>query len=178
MQARTQQPESNQVELQHAELEQPTRHVPAWLIRTIWTGHRTLLRLTGGRIGLRRPAAGQWGTLRLTTVGRRSGKRRVAILGYLENGTNLVTPAMNGWMEPDPAWWLNLQANPEATVELPTGEVRAVRARAAAPGERERLWGAFVALGTSAYTNANARQRSRETAIVVLEPNATGPASA
>ncbi len=159
-----------------AEVEQPTRHVPSWLIRTIWMGHRTLLRLTGGRVGLRRPATGQWGMLRLTTTGRRSGRTRVAVLGYLDDGPNVVTPAMNGWMEPEPAWWLNLQANPDATIALPTGEVRHVRARAAGPLERDRLWSAFVALGTSAYTNANARQRSRETAIVVLEPVATGPA--
>jgi F420H(2)-dependent quinone reductase len=155
-----------------ATLEQPTRHVPSWLIRTIWMGHRTLLRVTGSRLGLRPPTAQQWGMLRLTTVGRRSGRTRVAILGYLENGRNLVTPAMNGWMEPEPAWWLNLQANPEATVELPTGEIRHVRARAADPAERRVLWDRFVALGTSAYTNANARQRTRETSIVVLEPAA------
>jgi deazaflavin-dependent oxidoreductase (nitroreductase family) len=162
------------------QLDQPTRHVPAWLIRTIWMSHRTLLRFTGGRVGLRVPTTSQWGTLRLTTVGRRTGRERVAILGYLEDGPNLATPAMNGWMEPEPAWWLNLQAHPVATVTLPTGEVRTVRARAAGPAERERLWAALVALGTSAYTNANARQRGRETAIVVLEPAAregaaTGP---
>src|SRR5690606_37527983 len=45
----------------------------------------------------------------------------------------------NGWANPEPAWWLNLQANPEATVELVGGERRA-RARAAAGEERDRLW--------------------------------------
>jgi len=155
-----------------AQLEQPSRHVPHWLIRTIWMGHRALLRITGGRLGLRRPSTSQWGMLRLTTRGRRTGRERVAILGYLEDGANLVTPAMNGWMDPEPAWWLNLQANPAAWVVLPSGEVREVRARAADPVERERLWDRFVALGTSAYTNANARVRGRETSIVVLEPQA------
>ena len=52
--------------------------------------------------------------MRLTTVGRRSGKERVAILGYCEDGPNLVTIAMNGWIDAEPAWWLNLQASPEA----------------------------------------------------------------
>ena len=113
--------------------------------------------------------------LRLRTMGRRTGAERVAFLGYFEDGRDLVTMAMNGWGDPEPAWWLNLQANPEATVELPSGEVRAVRARAADQVERTALWDRFVALGTSAYTNANARQRPRETAIVVLEPVA--PAS-
>jgi F420H(2)-dependent quinone reductase len=54
--------------------------------------------------------------LRLKTVGRRSGRERVAILGYLEDGRNLITPAMNGWADPEPAWLLNLQAHPDATV--------------------------------------------------------------
>ena len=62
--------------------------------------------------------------LRLTTVGRRTGKERIAILGYLEDGQNLVTPAMNGWADPEPAWWLNLQAHADATVELPPGVAR------------------------------------------------------
>ena len=159
-----------------AALDKPTPRVPHWLIRTIWLGHRRLLAITGGRLGLREPKAGQWGMLRLTTIGRRTGRKRTAILGYLPDGADIVIPAMNGWMEPDPAWWLNLQANPDASVELPDGEVRRVVARAATADERGRLWDRFVALGTSAYTNANARQRTRETAIVVLEP--TGPSVA
>ena len=54
------------------------------------------------------------------TVGRRSGQERVAILGYIEDGPNLVTPAMNGWADPEPAWLLNLRANPAATSSCPT----------------------------------------------------------
>ena len=80
--------------------------------------------------------------MRLTTIGRRSGQPRVAIIGYYEDGPNLVTLAMNGWADAEPAWWLNLQAQPDTTVELPDGP-RAVRARAAAGEERERLWATF-----------------------------------
>jgi deazaflavin-dependent oxidoreductase (nitroreductase family) len=108
--------------------------------------------------------------LRLHSTGRRTGQGRIAIVGYIEDGPNLVTPAMNGWMEPEPAWWLNLQAHPDATVELPGGDRRGVRARAAAGEERDRLWRRLVELGTSAYTDANAAMRPRGTAIVVLEP--------
>jgi deazaflavin-dependent oxidoreductase (nitroreductase family) len=68
--------------------------------------------------------------MRLTTVGRRSGQPRVAIIGYYEDGPNLVTLAMNGWADAEPAWWLNLQAQPDTTVELKDG-ARAVRARGA-----------------------------------------------
>ena len=147
----------------------PTPRVPHWLIRTIWLVHRRAYAITGGRLGLRTPTANRWGMLRLTTVGRRSGRTRAAILGYIEDGPNIVVPAMNGWMDPDPAWWLNLQAHPDATIRLPGGEIRAVSARAAQPEERARLWRALVDLGTSAFTDANATARSRETAIVVLE---------
>jgi deazaflavin-dependent oxidoreductase (nitroreductase family) len=107
--------------------------------------------------------------LRLRSVGRRSGKERFAILGYIVDGRNLVVPAMNGWAEPEPAWWLNLQSQAEASVELPDGR-RAVRARAAVGEERDELWRRLVDLGSAAYTDANAALRSRETAIVVLEP--------
>jgi len=148
----------------------PSPRVPRWLVRTIWFVHRRAYVLTAGRFGLRPPAPGRWGMLRLTTTGRRTGRARVAILGYLEDGPNLITPAMNGWADPEPAWWLNLQGNPDATVELPGGETRDVTSRAAVAGERERLWRRLVDLGTAAYTDANAATRTRETAIVVLEP--------
>ncbi len=147
----------------------PMPQVPRWLVRTIWIGHRAAYRITGGRFGLRTANPTRWGMLRMHTIGRRSGQERVAILGYIEDGPNIVTPAMNGWADPEPAWWLNLQADPDATIELPGG-TRRVTARAAVGEERERLWRAFVDLGSTAFTDANATLRSRETAIVVLEP--------
>jgi deazaflavin-dependent oxidoreductase (nitroreductase family) len=152
-----------------AELERPPMVVPRWLVRAIWMMHRAAYSVTRGRFGLRPPGPGRWGMLRLTTVGRRTGRTRVAILGYLEDGPNLVTPAMNGWADPEPAWWLNLQANPGAIVAMPGGR-RQVTARAARPDERERLWARFRDLGSSAYTDASAALRRRETAIVILEP--------
>ena len=68
---------------------------------------------------------------------------------------------MNGWAEPEPAWWLNLQAHPEATVELPDGSRARSTARAATGDERERLWARFLDLRSSAFTDANAALRSR-----------------
>ena len=79
---------------------------PRWFVRAAWVVHRAIHRLTPGRFGLWRPAEKKWGTFRLTTVGRKSGKKREAILGYIEDGPNLVTVAMNGWAAPEPAWWL------------------------------------------------------------------------
>jgi F420H(2)-dependent quinone reductase len=149
--------------------QQPSPAIPRWLVVTIWKLHRAAYAITGGRFGLRTPNATRWGMLRVTTVGRRTGKRRVAILGYIQDGPNLVIPAMNGWADPEPGWWLNLQANPEATIELPDGR-RSMTARPAIGDERARLWGRLVDLGSSAYSDANAALRSRETAIVILEP--------
>ena len=57
------------------------------------------------------------------------------ILGYFEDGPNLVTLAMNGWGEGEPAWWLNLQAHPQARVQL-RDETRQVVAHAATGQER------------------------------------------
>jgi len=120
---------------------------------------------------LARPTpGGQFGYLRLKTVGRRSGQERVAILGYYEDGPNLVTLAMNGWAADEPAWWLNLQAHPDAIVELKTGP-RAVRARAAVGEERARLWAQVRGYtGYGDNVDAYAGLRSSETAVVVLEP--------
>ena len=145
-------------------------NVPRWLVRTIWIAHRSLFRFTRGRIGLRPATSTQWGMMRLRTVGRRSGQARVAIVGYIEDGPNVVTPAMNGWAQPEPAWWLNLQANPEATIELPVGP-RKVTARAAIGDERARLWKKFLDLNSSAFSDASAALRSSETALVILEPS-------
>jgi deazaflavin-dependent oxidoreductase (nitroreductase family) len=107
--------------------------------------------------------------MRLRTVGRRSGEQRVAILGYFEDGPDLVTMAMNGWGDPEPAWWLNLQAQPDADVDLPEGS-RPVRGRAANADERPRLWARWAEYdkGLDGY----AALRSRETAVVILEPRA------
>ena len=87
---------------------------PRWFIRLAWVTHRGLYRLTGGRLGLWRPKPNGWGAARLTTIGRRTGDDRSVMIGYVEDGPNLVTMAMNGWGEGEPAWWLNLQARPDA----------------------------------------------------------------
>jgi deazaflavin-dependent oxidoreductase (nitroreductase family) len=144
---------------------------PRILVRTFWVVHRTLVRMTRGRFGITSPQTGQrFGLMRVTTVGRRSGQRRVAMLGYFEDGPNLVTLAMNGWADADPAWWLNLQAQPETTVDLPDGP-RDVRARAATGDERARLWAKFRDYpGWGDDIDALAARRSGQTAVVIFEP--------
>src|SRR4029450_1281346 len=90
---------------------------PRWSIQVAWAVHRAIYALTRGRFGLRRQTPKQWGMMRLTTIGRRSGKQRQAIVGYFEDGPNLITMAMNGWGEPEPAWGLNLHAHPDTPLE-------------------------------------------------------------
>ncbi|MEU8135913.1 nitroreductase/quinone reductase family protein [Streptodolium elevatio] len=142
---------------------------PRWFIRTAWCVHRGLYRVFRGRIGLWRPddEADKWGTLRLTTTGRRTGRQRSVIVGYFEDGPNLVTLAMNGWGAAEPAWWLNLLADPDATLELVDG-TRLVRARAATGDERERLWSRWREV--TEHLDTFAARRPSETAVVVLEP--------
>ena len=89
------------------------------------------------------------------------------ILGYYEDGPNLVTMAMNGWAEAEPAWWLNLQAQPDAKVELPGG-TRAIRGRAATGDEHERLWARWREMGDD--LDGYSTRRPAGTAVVVLEP--------
>ena len=144
---------------------------PRVVVRVAWVLHRALYRFSGGRMGLRPPEAGEkFGMLRLRTLGRRSGEPRVAIVGYLEDGPNLVTLAMNGWAEAEPAWWLNLQAHPDTFVELKEGS-RAVHGRAAEGEERDRLWARWCEL--SDEYDEWAAMRTGQTAVVVLEPRVT-----
>jgi deazaflavin-dependent oxidoreductase (nitroreductase family) len=151
--------------------EQAPRTPPRFVIRIVWMLHRLANRLTGGRFGLSRPEAGsKFGMLRLATVGRRSGQPRIAIVGYYDDGPNLVTLAMNGWGRSEPAWWLNLQAQPDTTVGLPDGP-RAVRARVATEAERDRLWARFRDYpGWGDDIDALAARRPTPTAVVILEP--------
>ena len=144
---------------------------PRWFVRTAWATHRGVYRASGGRIGLWRPKSKGWGTMHLTTVGRRSGEERRVILGYFEDGPNLVTLAMNGWSDGEPAWWLNLQAEPKATVVLRDGE-RTVIGRPAEGDERDRLWGLWSEIDDD--LDGHAALRSGETAVVVLEPSTEG----
>jgi deazaflavin-dependent oxidoreductase (nitroreductase family) len=140
---------------------------PRWFIRAAWAVHRAIYRFSGGRMGLGPPTDETYGTMRLHTIGRRSGKPREAILGYFEDGPNLYTLAMNGWGEPEPAWWLNLQANPDVTIDLRDGS-RRYHGREATGDERARLWAAMASVETN--LDAYATRRPRGTALIVFEP--------
>lgn len=140
---------------------------PRWFVLAVWHLHRGIYRVTGGHLGLWAPRAGRWGALRLTTRGRRTGRPRSVILGYFEDGRDLVSLAMNGWGTDEPAWWLNLQAHPDVRVDLADGPCL-VTGRAARGEERERLWSRWREIDKN--LDAYAARRSTETAVVILEP--------
>jgi deazaflavin-dependent oxidoreductase (nitroreductase family) len=114
-----------------------------------------------------RPKRDRLGTLRLHTVGWRSGDDRTSMLYYLAEDHDLAVVASNAGAEHDPAWWRNLQSDPRATVDLP-GERRAVHAREADAAEHARLWPRFVAL--LADYERYASVAGRPIPIVILAP--------
>ena len=144
------------------------KHPPPWFVHTAWRVHRALYSLSGGRFVWTTSNKRGWGALRLTTIGRKSGQERSVIIGYLEDGPNLAALAMNGWDEGLPAWWLNLEANPDAVVRLADKQPHPVRARLAAGEERDRLWRRWVA--ADPRIEAFAGRRSTTTPVIVLEP--------
>jgi F420H(2)-dependent quinone reductase len=144
------------------------KHPPPWFVHLGWRVHRALYRLGGGRFLWTTSNKRGWGALRLTTIGRKSGEERSVIIGYLEDGPNLISIAMNGWDPGHPSWWLNLEAHPDAMVRLPDQPQRLVCARRAAGHERDRLWQRWVAVDPR--LDGYASGRSTETPVIILEP--------
>jgi len=140
---------------------------PRWVYRTLWTLHRVGYAISGGRLGLRLGGDAQLGTLRLRTLGRKSGQERASMLFYLPAGEGYAVVASNAGAAQPPAWWFNLQAQPEATIDLP-GQTLAVRAREARETERQELWHGFVERRDDYERYAEVA--GREIPIVILEP--------
>lgn len=147
---------------------------PAWFKHAFWRVHRSLYRLSGGRFLWTTASKRGWGALHLTAIGRKSGKQRSVILGYLEDGPNLVTLAMNGWDEGHPAWWLNVEAHPDVTVRTAGNDPLPMHARRAAGAERDRLWKRWASVDTD--LDEYAARRSAEAVVVILEPQDTAVA--
>ena len=126
--------------------------------------HASVFRATGSRIGGRMVGSP---VLLLVTTGRKSGQRRTTVLLYLEDGGRYVIVASNGGTATHPMWWLNLQADPEATVEV-GGRKTHVRATEARGEEKARLWQRLVRMYPS-YEDYQKRT-DREIPVVILEP--------
>jgi deazaflavin-dependent oxidoreductase (nitroreductase family) len=98
----------------------------------------------------------------LTTTGAKSGQPRTAVMGYVRHGDRLLAIASDNGAPQHPDWYFNLLATPTATVELGS-EMFDVRARTAAPDEREEL-GKMIP-----YFASQQKLTEREIPIVVLE---------
>ncbi|MEX0682386.1 MAG: nitroreductase family deazaflavin-dependent oxidoreductase [Dehalococcoidia bacterium] len=138
--------------------------VNATVTKIFSRSHVFLYRVSGGAIG--RSTRGVPIVL-LTTTGRQSGRQRTTPLQSIEDGENIVVVASNGGHKVHPQWWLNLKANPEATVQVRRRE-RKVRAEEATGKERERLWQKAV----DQYAGYADYQKTaeREIPVVVLKP--------
>ena len=135
------------------------------LLRRLMGGHTTAYRATRGLIGHRFPGAPP--SLLLDHVGARTGTKRTSPLVYTVDGEKLILVASKGGYPRNPAWFHNLLAHPETTVQV-GAQRRPVRARVATAAERKRMWPLVVAT-YSGYEDY-ARRTEREIPLVVLEP--------
>jgi len=133
-------------------------------IELFWKFHPWLYRVSGGRIGGRVIGLP---VLLLTTKGRKSGAARTRALTYFPKGDRAIVVASYLGEPRHPDWWLNLKANPAATV-LRGNQATAMRARETDGEEREQLWREIVATAQD-YAEYQGRTR-RRIPIVVLEP--------
>lgn len=130
--------------------------------------HVALYRLSKGRFGGHIPGWPEAPIALLDHTGARTGKRRTSPVMYLEDGDAIVVMASKAGQPTNPAWFHNLMAHPDTTVQVGP-DVRTVRARVAEGEERDRLWPQFVAM----YPGSEFYERNacgREIPIVVLNP--------
>jgi deazaflavin-dependent oxidoreductase (nitroreductase family) len=132
-------------------------------MRVMWKLHRSLYRVSGGRIGAK---VSGLPVLELTTIGRTSGRARSVLLTYLKDPRGYIVIASNAGSTEDPAWWKNLQSHPDASVRTGTTP-RDVRMRALDGDERASAWDRAVAAygGYATY----ATTAGRTIPVVLLE---------
>jgi len=130
--------------------------------------HVALYRRTGGRIGSHLPGWTEARILLVDHTGAKSGAKRTSPVMYHEDGDAVAVVASKAGQPTNPAWFHNLKANPDTTIQIGS-VVREVRARVATDEERDRLWPKFVAF----YPGYEFFQRSakgRKIPIVILDP--------
>jgi F420H(2)-dependent quinone reductase len=130
--------------------------------------HVALYRLTGGRLGGHHPGLPGARIALLDHVGAKSGRQRTSPLMFHEEGRVVAVTASKAGEPSNPAWFHNLRAHPETTIQIGS-EVRMVRARVATEEERELLWPQFLAFYPG-YEFFQRRAQARRIPIVILEP--------
>jgi len=138
---------------------------PARLALKLGSGvHRGVYRATGGKLFGR---MGNSPILLLNTTGRKTGRKRTSPLLYVMDGEDLVIIASKGGAPTHPAWYLNLKANPDATVEVGDRAVR-VRAEEAYQEKQARLWQKMVEMYPT-YDDYQVKTK-RKIPLLVLHP--------
>jgi F420H(2)-dependent quinone reductase len=135
------------------------------LLGRLMDGHTAIYRATGGRIGHRTP--GLPPALLLDHAGAKSGTKRTSPLVYGRDGANFVLVASKGGYPKNPAWFHNLVANPDTSVQVGSRR-QDVHARVATPEESARLWALMLGV-YSGYADYQ-RRTEREIPLVILEP--------
>ena len=138
----------------------------AWpALRLAMGAHVHVYRVSNGLIGHRFPGAPPM--LLLDHVGAKTGTKRTTPLVYVEDHHDVVIVASKGGHPRNPAWYHNLRANPDTTVQI-GAERRPVHAHVATPEERARLWP--KALATYAGYRGYQQRTNREIPLVILQP--------
>jgi deazaflavin-dependent oxidoreductase (nitroreductase family) len=135
------------------------------VLRRLMGGHTAVYRATRGVIGHKVPGAPPF--LLLEHVGAKSGAKRTSPLVYGRDGDDIILVASKGGNPKNPAWYHNLRANPDVTVQIGSKRIP-VRARVASADERDRLWRLMVGVygGYEDYR----KRTDREIPLIVLEP--------
>lgn len=136
------------------------------ITRRLMAGHTAIYKVSGGLIG--HTAPGLPTMLLLEHTGAKSGMKRTSPLLYFRDGRDLVLVASKGGFPKHPAWFHNLRAHPDTTVQVGR-EKRAVRARVASEEERTRLWPKAVA-SYGGFRGYQERSKGRTIPLVILEP--------
>lgn len=142
----------------------PPGTLKAKLVNLIPSANVIVYRLSNGRFGGKMQ---DLPVLILHTVGRKSGKARRSPLLYIQDGDDYAIVASRGGSDAPPAWWLNLQAMPKATIEI-KGSKRQVTARQATAEEKAAYWPRLIS-GYSFYDDYQART-TRDIPVIVLSP--------
>jgi deazaflavin-dependent oxidoreductase (nitroreductase family) len=127
-----------------------------------------VVRRSGGRYRRSRLLAGGQPVMVLTTTGRRSGEPRTTMVAYLRHGDAYASAALNLGSPRNPAWALNLKADPRARIQVNGRDMR-VRAREAAGEEAERLWAALIERLPATGASKQLASADRHVPIFVFE---------
>jgi deazaflavin-dependent oxidoreductase (nitroreductase family) len=130
--------------------------------------HRFVLKATGGRLGWNAPVL-RMPVVELTTIGRKSGQpRRTMLTSPLQEGSTIVLVASASGNDRHPAWFLNIQSNPEVTLSMAGKVAQAMTAEVADADERARLW-PMITREHSNYAGYQ-RKTQREIPVVLVRP--------